>query len=94
MKDMVGNKFMKLKNELHIGKNDIIAMGLMLLALLILMQYRTYRPFLDESDNFLGGKILSRGGVIYKDYTFTHFYAKKIIYPNICRGCITLLELL
>ena len=55
MKDMVGNKFMKLKNELHIGKNDIIAMGLMLLALLILMQYRTYRPFLDESDNFLGG---------------------------------------
>ena len=46
MKDMVGNKFMKLKNELHIGKNDIIAMGLMLLALLILMQYRTYRPFL------------------------------------------------
>ena len=62
MKDMVGNKFMKLKNELHIGKNDIIAMGLMLLALLILMQYRTYRPFLDESDNFLGGKILSRGG--------------------------------
>lgn len=74
---------MKLKNELHIGKNDIIAMGLMLLALLILMQYRTYRPFLDESDNFLGGKILSRGGLYIK-----------IIYPNICRGCITLLELL
>ena len=72
MKDMVGNKFMKLKNELHIGKNDIIAMGLMLLALLILMQYRTYRPFLDESDNFLGGKILSRGGVIYKDYISQH----------------------
>lgn len=42
------------------------------LALVALMQTRLYIPsFVDESDNFLGGFLISHGAVLYRDY-FSH----------------------
>lgn len=68
-----GEKMTKLKNkEVYFDKKDIIAFAVMLISFLVLLQYRNYIPFLDESDNFLGGQIVSTGGLIYKDFVSQH----------------------
>lgn len=63
---------LKRKQQFKFDKKDLMAIGLMILAFVILLQYRSYKPFLDESDNFVGGKIWSRGGIIYKDFISQH----------------------
>lgn len=63
---------LKKKSKIKFEKMDFVAIGLMILAFVILLQYRTYKPFLDESDNFVGGKIWSQGGIIYKEFISQH----------------------
>lgn len=55
-------------------KNDVVVQSYIvaIISFLLLCTFCSIAPFMDETDNMLGGWVIAHGGVLYRDYVTQH----------------------